>query len=201
MSSFASLITDANCNELHRVVDSSGSKYLCFSRFDKSCWIVCVTDGVSLWKLDLDEEEADAQRDLANISTMEAFLTRFRNGFHTGDIDVAVIGNKVTLTVGKGSSILTMELFEAKAADKKTEMQHVLFRLADTATKLSADLDKTKQQLDTLKAQKGPVGGNFMDLGPKKAQNPAKVKPPKAGMSVLNPGSKKRKAPHGVVFD
>jgi hypothetical protein len=55
--------------------------------------------------------------------------------------------------------------------------------------------------LDTYKAQKGATLQNFMDLGPKKAQNPAKAKPNKAGMSVLNPSSKKRKAAQGLVYD
>lgn len=200
MSSFATLVADANCHELHRVVESSGDKYLCFTRFTTS-WTVCVTDGVSLWKVDMDEEEADAQRDLASINSMDAYLTRFRNGFHTGDISIAVIGNKVTVTIGKGSATIGLDLYEAKAAEKKTEMQSVLFRLAETSTKLATELDKTKQMLDTYKSQKGATPQNFMDLGPKKAQNPAKAKPNKAGMSVLNPSSKKRKAAQGVVFD
>jgi hypothetical protein len=40
-----------------------------------------------------------------------------------------------------------------------------------------------------------------MDFGPKKGVNPAKAKPKKTGMSVVNPTSKKRKAATGVVFD
>lgn len=132
----------------------------------------------------------------------DAFLMIFRNGFHTGDLSVAVVGKKVTLTIGRGSSTLSVDLYEAKAADKKSEMQSVLFRLAETSTKLANNLEKVNQMVDTLKAQKGTGQAQaFMDLGPKKGQNPAKLKPSKAGMSVLNPSSKKRKAAHGVVFD
>ena len=113
-----------------------------------------------------------------------------------------MIGNKVALTVGKGSSILNFDLYEAKAADKRTEMQKVLFRLAESATSMESDLNKAKQTIDALKAQKGAANtAAFMDLGPKKGANPAKNKPKKTGMSVLNPTSKKRKAAHGVVFD
>ncbi|XP_053375933.1 uncharacterized protein LOC123527438 [Mercenaria mercenaria] len=201
MTSFKSLISDAKCTELHRVVESEGDKFLCFTRFTSN-WILCVTDGLALWKVDLDEEETDALRDLAGINTMDAFLTRFRNGFHTGDLDVAIVGNKVTVTVGKGSSKVSVDLYEAKAAEKKSEMQNVLFRLAESSTKLATDLDKANHTIDTLKAQKGTGQAQaFMDLGPKKGPNPAKAKPTKVGMSVLNPTSKKRKAAHGVVFD
>lgn len=157
---------------------------------------------MSLWKADFDEEETDALRDLAGINTMDAFLTRFRNGFHTGDLSVAIVGNKVTLTLGKGSSTVSIDLYEAKAAEKKIEMQNVLFRLAESATKLATDLDKANQTIDTLKTQRGTGQAQaFMDLGPKKGSKAAKTKPAKVGMSVLNPTSKKRKAAHGVVFD
>ena len=77
MSSFAVQIRDSKCNTLHRVVESSDEKYLCYTRLSNS-WIVCVTDGISLWKLDLDEEEADALRDASSINTIEAFFTKFR---------------------------------------------------------------------------------------------------------------------------
>lgn len=125
-----------------------------------------------------------------------------RNGFQNGDLSVAAMGNKVTLTIGKGSSPINLDLFEAKAADKRTELQTVLFRLAESATLLSADLDKNKQLVETLKAQQGATKPTaFMDLGPKKGLNPAKAKQKQAGMSVINPTSKKRKAAQGVVFD
>ena len=113
-----------------------------------------------------------------------------------------MIGTKVALTVGKGSSALNFDLYEAKAADKKTEMQKILFRLAENATSMESELSKAKHTIDALKAQKGATNtAAFMDLGPKKGANPAKNKPQKVGMSVLNPTSKKRKAAHGVVFD
>ena len=128
-------------------------------------------------------------------------FTHSRNGFTSGDLSVDVIGTKVSLTVGKGTSTLNFDLYEAKAVDKRTEMQKILFRLADSATSLETDLSKAKHTIDTLRAQKGPATAAFMDLGPKKGGNPAKNKPKKTGMSVLNPTSKKRKAAHGVVFD
>ena len=129
-------------------------------------------------------------------------LSLHRNSFVSGDLNVAVIGNKVTLTVGKGTATVNMDLYEAKAADRKTEMQNVLFRLAEASTSLSTELEKANQTIDNLKMQKGVAQNTaFMDLGPKKGVNQAKQKPKKTGMSVLNPTSKKRKAAQGVVFD
>jgi len=131
-----------------------------------------------------------------------SYLYFFRNGFSSGDLSVAMVGNKVTLNIGKGTSVFGIDLYEAKAKEKKIELQNVLFHLADVATSLSSDLDKANQLVDTLKSQRRDGASNaFMNLGPKKAANSAKAKPKKVGMSVINPASKKRKAAHGVVFD
>lgn len=111
------------------------------------------------------------------------------------------VGTRATLTVGKGSAKINFDLYEAKAAEKKSELQTILFRLATTATTLECDLERANKTIDTLKAQKNQNAGGLMDLGPKKGANPTKVKPKKTGMSVVNPTSKKRKAATGVVFE
>jgi hypothetical protein len=127
-----------------------------------------------------------------------------RNAFSAGEVSVAKVGdNKVTLTVGKASSAMDFDLYVAKAADKNLELQTVLFRLAEQTTVLETKLAAATQSLEKLRAQKGgPSGMNaLMDKGSKKADAQAKAKPRKVGMSVVNPGSRKRKAATGVVFD
>lgn len=112
----------------------------------------------------------------------------------------------VTLVAGSGNSAVTFELYEARAAERKAELQSVLFRLAEDVQRLDTKLKAANQAIEKLNAQAGSratsQGVNpLMDLGPKKGVNPAKMKPKKTGMSVVNPTSKKRKAPSGVVFD
>lgn len=113
-----------------------------------------------------------------------------------------MIGNKITLTIGKGAVALTFDLYESKAAEKKTEFQDILFKLALYSTKIEEELATANRTMDNLKAQAGNTGaGNaVMDLGSKREAH-GKNKPQKVGMSVVNPTSKKRKAATGVVFD
>ncbi|WAR20202.1 hypothetical protein MAR_002040 [Mya arenaria] len=56
MTTFAAQITEAKCSDLHRAVKSGDDRHLCFTRLSGT-WLVCVTDGVSLWRTELDEEE------------------------------------------------------------------------------------------------------------------------------------------------
>ena len=53
---------------------------------------------------------------------------------------MAQLASKMTLTVGSGLLPLIYDLYEAKASEKKAEMQTVLFRLVDQATELSRQL-------------------------------------------------------------
>lgn len=125
-----------------------------------------------------------------------------RKGFTDGDLSVALIGNKITLTVGKKASALTFDLYECKAAEKKTELQDILFKLATSSEKLEEDLAAANKTVEHLKSQTagGGSGNASLQFGSKRDSH-AKPKPKKVGMSVVNPTSKKRKAATGVVFD
>ena len=76
--------------------------------------------------------------------------------------------------------------------------------LAEKNKDLEGKLEKANSKIVTLENQKGAGGatgiGGMFDIGggDKKHQ---KTVPKKAGMSVINPGSRKRKAPRGVQFD
>uniref|UniRef100_A0A0B7BUF1 Uncharacterized protein n=1 Tax=Arion vulgaris TaxID=1028688 RepID=A0A0B7BUF1_9EUPU len=202
MSDFASVLSNAKVDELQKIITNGRVKYLCFTKCkDSKSWVLNVTDGVYVWLLDLDEDGLETQRDLSGVDSVDTFLNRFRNGFQSGDITVGRVDTKVTLSVGKCGSAIELDLFEAKAAEKKLELQSVLFRLAESCSELEVQLAAANQQIDTLKTQKASGGGVVLNLGPKKGAGQSKANVRKVGMSVINPSSRKRKAATGVVFE
>ena len=57
------------------------------------------------------------------------------------NLNLTSFANKMTLTVGLQIPSLVYELFEAKASDKRTEIQLVMFRLADAVVDLTEKLN------------------------------------------------------------
>ena len=63
-----------------------------------------------------------------------------RSEFESGSISVAQIENEIAITVGTGIPSLCYDLYEAKASERKTELQTILFRLADRVSQLTEQL-------------------------------------------------------------
>ena len=119
-----------------------------------------------------------------------------------GDLQVVQTGgNTTTLNIGQGPLSMTMKLYEAKAVERKTEIQCLLIGLAELVTDLGTKLEEANKTVENLKQQKAVDGGGIFDLGSIKKNVQPKIPPKQAGMSAINPGSKKRKVAKGVQFD
>ena len=63
-----------------------------------------------------------------------------RSEFESGSISVAQIENEIAITVGTGIPSLCYDLYEAKASERKTELQTIVFILADRVSQLTEQL-------------------------------------------------------------
>ena len=71
------VICNGKCDELHVVVDAASTKYIVFTRCDCDTFIICASDGYDLWRLEIDEEEFGALKELASLNS-EAYLNNLR---------------------------------------------------------------------------------------------------------------------------
>ncbi len=78
METLKDIVEEVGVGSLHVVIDQGGTKYVCFTGLDVNTLVIGVSDGVDLWRLTLDKEDLDNQRDLADIASSEAFLGRFK---------------------------------------------------------------------------------------------------------------------------
>ena len=111
----------------------------------------------------------------------------------------------MNLVIGQGVKALTHELYEAKLAQKKADLNSILFRLAERSLELESRLEKVDMEVAGLRQQQktsagGDNSGLILDLDAKRNKQP-KIQPKKPGMSAVNPASRKRRAAQGVQFD
>ena len=78
MANIKDLVTDAEVESLHHVVETGSGKFVCYSRLAVDAWVVGVTDGCDLWRLELDMDDLDSQRDLSDVSSLDAYLAKLR---------------------------------------------------------------------------------------------------------------------------
>lgn len=77
MSAYKESILGAKVSSLHRVIENGRQRYLCFTKMATN-WSLNVTDGIDVWRLELDEDELESHRELSETSTKEAFLLKIR---------------------------------------------------------------------------------------------------------------------------
>ncbi|XP_027059084.1 uncharacterized protein LOC113685740 [Pocillopora damicornis] len=190
----ASLMRTNKVEALHATASCGPTRFLVWTRLpeDSSTWILNATDGVNVWHSQLDLEQLDSHRELAEIDKYEAYFSMFRSGFQNSSISLAQLPNKVILTVGEGIPSLSYDLSEAKAIEKKTELQLILFKLADKVAELTQELKVSSDSLERLKTQKYGAPGELstFDIPAKKTTQAVPVKR-KQGRSLINPGSRK----------
>lgn len=77
MSSFKDRISEAKIGNLHRLIENGRQKFLIFTKMGKN-FSLNATDGIDVWRLDMDEKELESQRELSETSSNEAFLLKIR---------------------------------------------------------------------------------------------------------------------------
>jgi hypothetical protein len=129
-----------------------------------------------------------------------------RDAFKHKCIQVAEFGCKLKLSFGQGNNLIGVDLFEATAALRKTELQEIIFKMADRISVMEASSEKDQQTIMKLRQSQGSSKDSGVsgmteyasDSKCGKVKEPATKQP---GMSLVNPGMRKRKIAKGVEFD
>ncbi|XP_072023757.1 uncharacterized protein [Amphiura filiformis] len=167
MSSGKDLAVEGRVDRLHLTVIGGAGKFLCFTVCVQDSWIIHVTDGIDVWKVDLDATSLNAHRELSEVTSYEAYFARFRHAFSIGDVVVTKQAHKLCIDVGTGSTALKYDLYECTASERKGALQRALFWLAEIAATTGKKLTECEDELATLRKQKGTASVSAMMPGGK----------------------------------
>ena len=124
--------------------------------------------------------------------------------FRNEDIKLAVNDDMVTLTVGTTNERYNLK--KVGGADRSTELASSLFSVAERCAKVEERLAEAERTMESLKrsaasSSNAHVSVFDMAVDSKKKKMQPKIQPKQAGMSIVNPGSRKRAKAKGVEFD
>lgn len=137
---------------------------------------------------------------------MATLLFICRAAFMKGNMTISESQDKLHLNLcGQELSVIDLELPKATEADKKKELPAILFHLADKNIEIENGLNLAVMKIEHLekRAKSNNAAKNVFDITSdiKRKKTTQKAPPKTHGMSVINPGSKRRTAPKGVQFD
>ncbi|RDD40951.1 hypothetical protein TrispH2_007508, partial [Trichoplax sp. H2] len=198
------LIISNQVDNLYECIDSFSGRYLFFSHIDSSDekWVVSACNGKTVWRLKADYSYLDSHKELATHLTFKAYFDYLKNACKSKEISIGQMSNQLSLTFGIGTTSIAYNLREASANESKQEISYILFKLADSVTDLRKDLDSSKQKLKDLQTKdviSNEVSTVLFGTQTKKSKQPIVKR--KAGQSLVNPGSRKRRIGGGVQFD
>jgi hypothetical protein len=178
----------------YRVVNKHGLKWICFLRLQQADTVVLgASDGINIWC-----------QSLRQPSTTD--ISRLRATFLGSDIAISCINDELTVSLSLSSDASQSKQYVASkltTSDCQAEMKSLLFSLAEKSVDLEAKCCQSEKMIETLKRNAASGQCNVFDMtsDAKKKKTQPKMQPKQSGMSVLNPGSKKRSKAKGVEFD
>ena len=124
--------------------------------------------------------------------------------FRSDDIKLVLNGDMVTLTL-----CMTNECYNLKkvgGSDRSKELAASLFSVAERCAKVEERLVEAERMMESLKRSAASSANAHtsvfdMAIDSKKKKTQPKIQPKQAGMSIVNPGSRKRSKAKGVEFD
>lgn len=165
----------------------SSLRFVCFSRRKLSRFSLSLTDASDVWTKDLTDDETQTMTQKLSLESVDELCQRLRSL----TVQVEVQEDQAQLRLVSGSNLVSLNLTKMAAAVAAQEVKELLFKMADLVS-LSADNGLSTKSLHRR-----------TDFEPRQ-QNSAPlvtVKKRLPGASLINPGTKKKRAATGVAFD
>ncbi|KAE8582174.1 hypothetical protein XENTR_v10019982 [Xenopus tropicalis] len=184
-----------------------GQRYLCHGRGGDSSaspLSVQVTDGVEVWGADVTEETLEEWSN--SPPSVQNGAEKLRETFRRSSPFLDIQGSSASLLFPKDSANVTLCLFKLPVSEARGHVRSLVFDLSDRVW----ELEKLQKEgsaptsASPVKASQVPQSLLFPDLDSRKkgyGASASQLKKRLPGESLINPGSKSKKAARGVDFE
>ncbi|XP_005994406.1 protein PAXX [Latimeria chalumnae] len=183
------------------------TKYLCYTNSTENIVDICVTNAVDVWNTGFTREKFEEHKYKHGMSTLEDYSIKIREAFDHGAATLTVQDSRATVKVSRDSWRLSFDLYKLPLSESRTELQSLMFGLADKINCLGKQL-KAAENAATCSPEKSPQKAQRL-LMPEfdsrkrggRGGSVTAVQKRIPGESLINPGSKRKKVATGVAFE
>ncbi|XP_008333807.1 protein PAXX [Cynoglossus semilaevis] len=179
--------------------EKNKSRFICHTHRKHGVFSICLTDAVTLWRIEYTEEDFNKLRQKFNLKSSNDYIQKLRSASSSGKMSVLVHDTEAELQVGSRPGGLSMSLSRLEGPQAAEELRNLMFRMADSLTQLNYSKPSA---ISPVKNVQSPVKKHHTVFEPRQQkQNSMAVKRRPPGSSLINPGTKKKVQATGVAFD
>ncbi|XP_052411965.1 protein PAXX [Carassius gibelio] len=173
------------------------SKYVFFTQKRSAGDInIGFTNGEDVWKTHLSEEILSQLFKKFSLKSTEDYTFKLKCACKAGRAFVKLQEDSAVLHLGSEPTDLSLSLSKLKDSEGRTEVKELLFNMADSLQQL-----ESQGSSSSFSPVKSPQKWSA-EFEPRKHKGPVvAVKKRLPGDSLINPGTKRKKAATGVAFD
>ncbi|KAG9261959.1 protein PAXX [Astyanax mexicanus] len=174
------------------------SKYVCFTQRRAGGLSVGLSNGEDVWKADVSEESLSQMKKSFSLKSTEDYALKLKGACRSGSAFVSLQEDGAVLHLDSEPADLNVSLSKLTDLEGRSELKDLLFKMADSLTQLdAAGATPTSSPIKSL--QKKGTG-----FEPRKQQSSGPtvaVRKRLPGDSIINPGTRRKRAATGVDFD
>uniref|UniRef100_A0A3B1J5R0 PAXX non-homologous end joining factor n=1 Tax=Astyanax mexicanus TaxID=7994 RepID=A0A3B1J5R0_ASTMX len=159
------------------------SKYVCFTQRRAGGLKLNIyrINGEDVWKADVSEESLSQMKKSFSLKSTEDYALKLKGACRSGSAFVSLQEDGAVLHLDSEPADLNVSLSKLTDLEGRSELKDLLFKMADSLTQLdAAGFEPRKQQ------SSGPT---------------VAVRKRLPGDSIINPGTRRKRAATGVDFD
>ncbi|XP_076854372.1 protein PAXX [Brachyhypopomus gauderio] len=170
------------------------SKYVCFTRKKPEEINVGLSNGEDVWKADLSEDLLPQTKRESLLKSTEDYVLKLKGACQSGSAFVSLQEHSVVVHLGPDPADLNMPFTKLPDLEGRTEIKDLLFKMADSLLQW----DRT----GSSSPMKNPPKRSTAFEPRKQHQGPTiAVRKRLPGDSLINPGTRRKRAATGVDFD
>lgn len=174
------------------------SKYVCFTQKKAGGLSIGLSNGEDVWRADVSEESLSQLKKRFLLKSTEDYALKLKGACGSGSAFVSLQEDGAVLHLDSEPADLNVSLSKLTDLEGRTELKDLLFKMAESLTQLDA-AGSTPSSSPAKSLQKKNTG-----FEPRKQQSSGPtvaVRKRLPGDSIINPGTRRKRAATGVDFD